>query len=126
MLENEAKKYITNSKVLAQQESKNSNTELAYQLRKKLEKLKDLYIDDLIDKETYKADYNKITEELARLEIQSKPVASRDYSALEELINSDFKTIYFALSPIEKRRFWITILDTIYMQNGKIERIVFK
>ena len=96
---------------------------------KKLEKLKDLYIDDLIDKETYKKDYTKLIKDLEENEqnklqyVKSKP---KDLSYLKELLNSDYEKIYHSLSPIDKRNVWLNVIDYIYFDGVKIERIIFK
>lgn len=91
--------------------------------------MKDLYINDLIDKEMYEKDYKKYNSQLQELDIKrnnynkNKP---KDFSKLEKLFASDFITLYSSLSQIEKRCFWVSVIDKMYYRNGKIEKIDFK
>jgi len=98
-------------------------------LESKLDKLKDLYVDDLIDKETYKRDYNKYNEELLRLKplkYQTVKKVKKDYSLLTEIIKTDFCNILYPMfTKEEKRRFWISTLDKIYMENGLVVSLKF-
>lgn len=124
----QAEKRIAENSV---ENKKNRNTFIdnSKLIKKKLEKLKDLYIDDLIDKETYKKDYTKLIKDLEENEqnklqyVKSKP---KDLSYLKELLNSDYEKIYHSLSPIDKRNVWLNVIDYIYFDGVKIERIIFK
>lgn len=127
-IKKEAEKYIANTKILGFKpvESFKDNSS---QINKKLEKLKDLYIDDLITKEMYEKDYKKYQNELLEIEKKKNKQntnVAKDISHLEKLINTDFKTLYNSLSKIKKRRFWLSIIDKIYCKNDKIEEIIFK
>ena len=123
----EEKRIAENS--VENKKNKNTFIDNSKLIKKKLEKLKDLYIDDLIDKETYKKDYTKLIKDLEENEqnklqyVKSKP---KDLSYLKELLNSDYEKIYHSLSPIDKRNVWLNVIDYIYFDGVKIERIIFK
>lgn len=96
-------------------------------IEKKLTKLKDLYLDDLIDRKEYESDYKKYSAELEKLKTQSVITKEQehDYSTIQKLIISDYKSIYNKLSIDSKRKFWLSIIDKIYTSNAKIEAILF-
>lgn len=131
LLENirqEAENYIASCKII-DIKSKENFIDNSKEIKKKLEKLKDLYINDLIEKDMYEKDYKKYNSQLQEIEIQknsyknSKP---KDFRNLEKILNSDFNDLYSLLSRIEKRRFWVSVIDKIYYRDRKIERVIFK
>lgn len=98
-------------------------------IKRKIEKLKDLYIDDLIDKDTYKKDYEKLTkqlEEIDKKKLEASNPSSKDLTYLSEMLNHNFEDIYYTLSPMQKRKTLLSVIDAIYINGNKIERIVFK
>ena len=103
---------------------KTDNTKKIKAINDKIEKLKDLYLDDLIDKEQYKKDYKNFTSQLELLKVE-KDIPKKDYSNLQKLINSDIETIYYSLNKEEKRTFWLNILNSISVYNGEIKEISF-
>ncbi len=85
-------------------------------LKRKLTKLKELYVNDLIDIETYKKDYQIYTAALKQLPepvIETPP----NFSALEQLLKKDFKNIYNTLSREEKRTLWRTVINEIQVDS---------
>ena len=85
-------------------------------LKQKLTKLKELYVNDLIDIETYKKDYQIYTaalEQLPEPAIETPP----NFSALEKLLKKDFKNIYNTLSREEKRTLWRTVINEIQVDS---------
>ena len=77
----------------------------------------------------YENDYKKYNRQLQEIEIQKnkhKNNAQKDFSKLEKILNTNFDDLYSSLSQIEKRRFWVSIIDKIYYNGKKIERIIFK
>ena len=81
---------------------------------------------DLIDKEEYKKDYEKYTSELNKLKNYNtnEPIL-KDYSHLRKILDSDYKTIYNNLSIENKKKFWLSIIDKIYIENGEIKEVTF-
>ena len=131
LLENikeQAENYIAESKI---EEIKPVETfvDNSNAIKKKLEKLKDLYISDLIDKEMYEKDYKKYNSQLQEIEIKKNSYKNnkpKDFSRLQKIFNSNFSDLYSSLSQIEKRRFWVSVIDKIYYKDKKIEKIIFK
>ena len=81
--------------------------------RNKLEKLKDLYLDDLIDKNAYKAEYARLNGTIAELEKEIDSDSDMDMDAVNTILNMDFEGIYNTLQPNEKRYIWQAIIDYI-------------
>ena len=81
-------------------------------LKRKLTKLKELYVNELIDIEEYKKDYEIYTAALRQL---PEPVAEAppDFEAVEKLLQSDFKNIYDTLTREEKRTLWRSVISEI-------------
>ena len=91
-------------------------TDISSQLvkcRNKLDKLKDLYLDDLIDKNAYKDEYARLNNMIADLEKQIENDSDMDIDAVNTILSMDFESIYHTLQPNEKRYIWQSIIDYI-------------
>lgn len=119
-----AQNFIANNTVVF--ESKNiDNLKEQKELERKIFKLKDLYLDDLIDKDTYKSDYEKLNKKLNDLKQKNQKTNQKDFTKLKEYINSDIYNIYKKLNIEEKRTLWINVVDKIYIENGEIKEVIF-
>lgn len=85
-------------------------------LKRKLSKLKELYVNDLIDIEEYKKDYQIYSAALRQI---PEPAADPppDFAAVERLLRQDFKTIYDALTREEQRTLWRSVIKEIRVDN---------
>lgn len=92
-------------------------------IKKKLSKLKDLYINDLISLEEYKADYDLYTSQLA--ENPHPNIPSINLQALNQFLRSDFKTVYDELDRTKKRAFWRNIIKEIWIDSNNSIKIFF-
>lgn len=81
-------------------------------IKHKLQKLKELYVNDLIDLEEYKKDYQIYTSALNQMPepTDEKPP---DFSAVEKLLQNNFKEIYETLTREEKRTLWRSAIKEI-------------
>jgi len=94
-------------------------------LKRKLSKLKELYVNELIDIEEYRKDYDIYTAALQNLPdpVQEAPP---DFAAVRKILTADFKAIYDTLTREEKRTLWRSIIEEIKVDNdGNITGIVF-
>lgn len=94
-------------------------------LKHKLDKLKELYISDLIDINTYKNDYAKYQKEIKQLSEISTFELKKDITNLQEILKLDITDIYSKFDIHEKKQFWSSLIDKIYINCGKIEEITF-
>lgn len=76
-------------------------------IERKLSRLKDLYVNDLIDLDEYRRDKS----ELEALLLEPEPV--EDVTALRQLLETDIETLYWGMTPEEKRVFWRSIIRSI-------------
>ena len=82
-------------------------------LKRKLTKLKELYVNELIDIEEYKKDYEIYTAALRQLPEPAAEETPPDFSAVEKLLQADFKNIYETLTREEKRTLWRSVIKEI-------------
>lgn len=100
------------------------NTARIAALQKKAERLKELYVNDLITLEEYKTDKERYMNEIAALSAETTPPPV-DTSALEELLSQDITVYYSTLSASEKARFWRSILKKIILSHDRTITMVF-
>jgi hypothetical protein len=81
-------------------------------LKRKLSKLKELYVNELIDLEEYKKDYEIYTAALHELPDATQDTPP-DFSAIRKLLSADFKSIYDTLTREEKRTLWRSVIKEI-------------
>ena len=119
-----AQSHINKNKLLATHPQKDNSKEIK-EIQNKIYKLKDLYLDDLIDKDTYKKDYEILTTQLNKLKTFQEIPKEKDISKLKNTINANFDEIYCSLTLEEKRTFWLNIINQIYVENGEIKEVTF-
>ena len=78
-------------------------------LYRKIDRLKDLYVNDLIDLETYKEDLDRYKREIKSLD---RP-AETDTETIEKLLKLNVLEIYKTLSEAQKRRLWGSVIRSI-------------
>ena len=86
-----------------------------------MQRLNDLYVNDFIDMEKYKAEYAALKEQI----IDEPEDDKKDLSLYRDFINSDFKTIYATLKDVEKRALWRTVIQKIKVSGKEIKDIIF-
>lgn len=91
---------------------KTDNSQKINGLYRKMDRLKDLYVNEFIDLDTYKRDLNKYKEEIATLE---KP-QEVNTEHIEALLNLNVYEIYKTLTSVQKRRLWRSVIKSITPQ----------
>ena len=90
----------------------------------KLEKLKELYLNDLISLDEYRKDYAQYMERLNQIVVVDYPKLNT--FALEKFQAQDFQAVYTTAGREEQRSMWRGIIREIAItQNNEIERIYF-
>ena len=121
----EAENFITINKIKNTKVAKPPIDNTA-KIKSKMRKLRELYLEDDIDKKEYDERKEQLQKELDKnISELNKVEKPKDLSKLEKLINSDFDTIYHSLTKPNKRRFWASFIDKIYIENGKVVKITF-
>lgn len=98
--------------IASQQAGKNHKKEIAA-IRGKLSKLKDLYLNDLITLDEYKADQKSMTDIIVKLEDQDRPMKEPDFRKFDTLLSSGWRDVYGEVSKEKKREFWRAVLKEI-------------
>lgn len=124
-IEKQIENQITQYEFLSKPKSRNINKDREREkLKSKLEKLKDLYLDDLIDKNIYKRDYEEIHERLAKLEKRSS-IQQLNIPALKAFLSKDIKKIYDDMSRTEKQALWRSIIKEIHFETKTLKPQIF-
>ena len=78
-----------------------------------MNKLTKLYLDDLIDIDYYKQEYNdlKLRIEKANEQNTLPAIDNKKIQKIENLLKGDFMDLYKSLDNLEKRNLWATIID---------------
>lgn len=89
-------------------------------IRRKLERLKDLYLNDMLTLEQYKKD---------RAELEAQIVEETkvpDYSMIRQQFTGNFRSVYNKLTREQKRTFWHSTIESIILDAENIPRISFR
>lgn len=93
-------------------------------IENKLQKLKELYLNDLITMDEFKVDREKLMMQLDNIKAEnSRPV--KDLSYLKKFLDMDIENIYSSLSVPEKRELWRSVIREIRVDQDKNVRIIF-
>lgn len=103
------------------------NTEKAAEkIRKKLNKLKELYVNDMIDMEAYKKDYEDLNNQLANLLTGEKEEEKEvDIEAIKILLSKSTEDIYQTLTAEQRRSFWRGFIDHIIVHDRDHMDVIF-
>lgn len=106
---------------IAKSNARNYQSEIAA-IKKKIKKMKDLYLNDLITLEDYKADFENYNRQLTQLEMESQKDKAPDTRAIETALVSGWELVYAQSSMEEKQKFWRKIVKEIRIfKNRRIE-----
>ncbi len=111
-LKDEINSYKTNWEIKAAEKKSNAARSDKAVLKRKLSKLKELYINDLINIEDYKKDYIAYTTALQQIP-EITHLKPPDFSSIENMLSQDFKALYNTFSREEKRTLWRSVIKEI-------------
>ena len=115
----ELEKYLLTVDIKAKEYKSTASIDIG-KINNKLEKLRDLYMDDLIDKNHYKTEYERLTKLLQEKERIEKPKLI-DAENIRQFLTMDIELIYNDLSKAERRRIWLSIIDHITVNRDTFE-----
>lgn len=82
-------------------------------LRTKIDRLKDLYVNDLITLEQCKKDQQTYLDKINMLEQESKDKEAPDFMEIEKILSAGWETIYNGLKNEQKQEFWRILIKEI-------------
>lgn len=88
-------------------------------IKKKMNKLTNLYMNDLVDIDYYKSEYTDLKSKLEKAKEQETPkkASKKNIERLKQVLNSDFLSLYNTLDNLEKRRIWSSIVDYVVVRD---------
>lgn len=92
-------------------------------IEKKLQRLKNLYLNEEIEMDEYKEDKAKLLQQLDNLDDAQEEI--KDLTAIRDFLKMDIESIYWNLEPAEKRTLWRSVVDRIEVDENKNFRIIF-
>lgn len=113
-IEAEIKGYIARYQLAAAAQAPRSTVDKA-KIKSKIERLKELYINELINLDTYKSDYAMYTKQLEQEANYDTP--KDNIPKLNEFLDSNFLSVYKSLSKSERRNFWRKIITEIHLDS---------
>lgn len=117
----ELEKYVTAYEVKQNAPTKKADPS---KIKTKMQRLKELYVNELIDLDDYRIEYEQYKQELDKLTSTATPEV-KDLSAIRSFLALDLQSIYDSLTPQEKRTLWSSIIDKIIISDGGDIEIVF-
>lgn len=94
-------------------------------IERKLERLKELYINELIDLDTYKADFEVYKTQLDSLNV-NKEESKVDFEELENILSGDFIEMYHSLDKEDKQDLWLSLLESVEVTEEREISIFFE
>ena len=91
------------------------------QIEAKLKKLNDLYINDFISMEQYREDYAK----LQALIVEPEETPKTDPTAIQKMLEGNFREKYEMLSEGKKRAFWRGLIKEVRIFGRTVESVEF-
>lgn len=93
-------------------------------IKRKIDRLRELYLDDLISKEDYKIEYELLTKKMKEIEKNEQLPEIKNLDQIENFLNMDLESIYTTLNPTEKRRLWMSVIDKIVLGKDKSIKMI--
>lgn len=118
----ELEKTVQRVDIEVKQKKPRDNSAQIAAVTRKIERLKELYLNDLITLDEYKQDKDALTAKLESLRAQNTPV----FAPIRALKGVNITEVYKSLTPQEKRRFWRSIVSRIYFNAERGLRIEYR
>lgn len=89
---------------------------------KKIDKLKDLYVNDIITMDELKQDKERYTKELESL---PRNQSQKDMTPIRKLLKMDLNSVYETLDPAERRQLWRSVIKEIQIDDRRNLKVIF-
>ena len=95
-------------------------------LKERLRRLDVIYMAGNIDDDEYLTQQKELKSAIQKAEnMVAQMPENRDVSNLKEMLETDFKSIYHTLDDVDKRRFWRSLIQRIYVKDNSIVSVDF-
>ena len=93
---------------------------------KKMSRLKELYVNELINLDEYKRDMASYKADIEGFKERLKEYEGGDKTALKDLVGCRLDEWYWTLNESEKRELWASVIDKIYYGSDKNISVIFR
>lgn len=93
---------------------------------KKISRLKELYLNELITLDEYKRDLAAHKADIDGFKAEARKYRGTDKKALYDLVGRNLADWYWTLTEDERRVIWRSVIDQIYFDNDKNIKVVFR
>lgn len=122
-IESEYKKYTLRCEEAKKKKKKIKETRTPEKLQKELERLNMLFQKGRIEWDYYSEEYDRIEKELHELS-NTRPEPEKNFSYLEALLKTDFRSMYEQLEPESRRALWRSIIKEIHINEDHTVKYV--
>lgn len=117
----EIEKYKVNYKISEIEPKPTKKKINVDKIRKQLDKLLDAHLNDKIETATYYKKYDELHDLIKQAEKDERPQPKKDFTAIDEFLKMDLENIYYTLTPLERRRLWLSIIREIRVERNIID-----
>lgn len=94
-------------------------------IRKRMERLQTLYLEELIDLDAYREEYGRLSTMLQESKTAEKSAGPRNLDKIASILQTDFEVSYIALSAKERNLFWCSFIKQIVAYDKNNFEVVF-
>lgn len=118
--------YITEAKIEEVTVKNSDAAALVKEIKAEITRLNTMYRKGRMQEAEYDKEYEELAARLKGAESALAPVEKRDLKKYEELLKSDWKELYAALTKENKRAFWRMYVKAIILDEGaKVKDVIF-
>lgn len=118
--------YIAEAKVEAVAVKNSAAADLVREIKAEITRLNNMYRKGRMQEKEYDKEYEELERRLKGAESALAPVEKRDIKKYEELLKSDWKELYKALTKENKRSFWRMYIKAIVLDDkGQVADVIF-
>lgn len=123
-LEREYEKYKVRSNKISEELKKQKKAKDPKKLRKEMERLNILFQKGRISYDYYDKEYQRLEREYSASAAFCEEEETRNLHYVEELLKTDFRQMYDSLSPENRRSFWRSTIQEIYLNDDNTIKAV--
>lgn len=94
-------------------------------IQRKMDRLKDLYVNELITMEQYREDWSKYSVQLQEAQETEIP-PTPDFQGLKEMLGNVLSQLYLTWSPEQRRDLWRSVIQEIRLDGDNTPRVIFR
>lgn len=118
--------YITEAKVETVAVKNSAAADLVREIKSEITRVNNMYRKGRMQEKEYDKEYEELAERLKGAESALAPIEKRDVKKYEELLKSDWKELYGALTRENKRSFWRMYIKAIVLDDkGQVSDVIF-